>query len=495
MSTSAFYEADFPSALFPLRMNLLMIQLHEKELSEYVYQNVLNQNVVGHSFLPQQRVHATKQRAHLRRTAKLDPVAEYFLYDLVYRNRALFKKSFNPDREAFGYRFQEGNHISVHTAYRAFRARVHNCKKEFAHFLAFDIAAYFNTLYHHDVHAWFEASGAGDSDALAFGQFGREINAGRSIDFLPHGIYPAKMIGSEFLKFVDNTGELKSAVLLRFMDDFYLFDQSPDVVRSDFLKIQQLLGSKSLNVNAAKTRIDDIATDIGTKITEIKNAVFKVQLASQMVDEIAASGDDDVDFDYEVEQVPLSQEQLSTLLELLKDDHIEEIDADKILGIMLGDANVALSVIPDLLQRFPNIVRSVYQKASAITEDEALAVAILQFVAASPTLLEYQVFWLAKLVEERLLKTKACGDLLMALYERSTPHVIACAKVLEIPDQRFGFKEIRADYLKTGASNWLTWASAFGSRSLPKAERNYSLAYFSKCSPLNYLVASCVSKI
>ena len=440
-------------------------------------------------------MHATKPRAHLRRTVKLDPVAEYFLYDLVYRNRAIFKKSFSPNREAFGYRFQEGNHISVHTAYRAFRARVHNCKKQFAHFLAFDIAAYFNTLYHHDVHAWFEASGADATDALAFGQFGREINAGRSIDFLPQGIYPAKMIGGEFLKFVDNHGELKSAAMLRFMDDFYLFDDSADTVRSDFLKIQQLLGSKSLNVNAAKTQIDDVATDIGTKVKEIKNAVFKVKLASETVEEVAASGDDDVEVDYEIEQVPLSPEQLTTLLELLKDDHIEEIDADKILAIMLGDPDVALSVIPDLLQRFPNIVRSVYQKASAIADDEALAATIHQFVAASPTLLEYQVFWLAKLVEDRLLETKLCGDLMMGLYERSTPHAIACAKILEIPDQRFGFKEIRADFLKTGASNWLTWASAFGSRSLPKAERNHALAYFSKGSPLNYLVAGCVSKL
>lgn len=94
-----------------------------------------------------------------------------------------------------------------------------------------------------------------------------------------------------------------------------------------------------------------------------------------------------------------------------------------------------------------------------------------------------------------MLKTDACGNLLMGLYERSLPHAIACAKVLEIPDQRFGFKEIRADHLKTGASNWLTWASAFGSRSLPKAERNYALAYFSKCSPLNNLVAGCVAKL
>jgi hypothetical protein len=39
----------------------------------------------------------------------------------------------------------------------------------------------------------------------------REINAGRSVDVLPQGIYPAKMIGNDFLRFVDNHHALKSS--------------------------------------------------------------------------------------------------------------------------------------------------------------------------------------------------------------------------------------------------------------------------------------------
>ena len=65
MSTSAFYEADFPAVLFPLRTNLLMIRHHEKELSEYVYQNVLNQAVVDHSFLSNNSVCTPPSRGHI----------------------------------------------------------------------------------------------------------------------------------------------------------------------------------------------------------------------------------------------------------------------------------------------------------------------------------------------------------------------------------------------------------------------------------------------
>ena len=72
---------------------------------------------------------------------------------------------------------------------------------------------------------------------------------------------------------------------------------------------------------------------------------------------------------------------------------------------------------------------------------------------------------------------------------------IAQAKVLEIPNQTGGLKEIRDGHLKGGASSWLTWASAIGTRTLLKAERNYSLDYFSKGSPMNYLVAECVRQL
>jgi len=82
----------------------------------------------------------------------------------------------------------------------------------------------------------------------------------------------------------------------------------------------------------------------------------------------------------------------------------------------------------------------------------------------------------------------------MRIHELTPDFKIARAKVLEVPEQGFGFKEIRDGYLKTGQSDWLSWASAMGTRSLKAAERNYVLDYFSKGSPLNYLIAGCAKK-
>src|SRR3546814_17656208 len=80
----------------------------------------------------------------------------------------------------------------------------------------------------------------------------------------------------------------------------------------------------------------------------------------------------------------------------------------------------------------------------------------------------------------------------MRIFELTGEAPIARARVLEIPVQDFGLKEIRSDFLKTGASNWAAWASAVGSRTLNQGERNYALDYFSKASPLHFLVGSAV---
>ncbi|WP_243671945.1 hypothetical protein [Paraburkholderia kirstenboschensis] len=87
------------------------------------------------------------------------------------------------------------------------------------------------------------------------------------------------------------------------------------------------------------------------------------------------------------------------------------------------------------------------------------------------------------------------GEILLKLYELSADFKIARAKVLEIPEQGFGFKEIRGEFLKTGQSDWLSWASAIGTHSLKPAERNYALTYFSKGSTMNYLISECARKI
>ncbi len=492
-STKEFIQKDFGSTLYPLKTNLIMVEVNEGEISDYIYKKILNDQHDSDNFLPQQKVYATKPRGHLRRTAKLDPIAEYFIYDVVYRNRSIFRSQVSGARRSFGYRFANGNHMPVHVAYAEYKAHLSECYGKFKHNIQFDIASYFNSIYHHDLTHWFASrDGVTGVDSNAIGKFFREINAGRSVDFLPHGIYPCKMIGNEFLKFIDLSGLLKSAQIVRFMDDFTLFDNEPNVLRRDFIRIQQQLGKFALNVNPSKTYYDNKVGGVDKTLSTIRQSL--IEIITDYQEWPTASGVEVIETEVEVES-NLSKEHVDSLMTLLKEDGLDESDADLILNFLRSHSDGLVEIVPILLERFPNIIKHVYSVCSEISDKEALTKIIYDFLCSGTEFLEYQLFWLGAILEDYLSGVKLYGESLIKIYELTSDFKIARAKILEIPEQGFGLKEIRDELLKTGQSDWLSWSSAMGSRSLPANERNYVLDYFSKGSPMNYLVSSSVKKI
>lgn len=493
-ATADFIKADFPGTLFPMKTNLIVIENYEQELADYIYSRVLSDDHPADNFLSQQRVHATKPHGHLRRTVKLDPVAEYFFYDVVYRNRTIFRPQVNPQRQSFGYRFKDGSHIPVHAAYTEYNDSLVDHAANYEHRLQFDIASYFNTLYHHDIAHWFAASkGVTDGDAGSIGRFFREINAGRSIDFLPHGIYPAKMIGNEFLKLVDLSGVLKSSVISRFMDDFNLFDNDPSVLSQDFFRIQQLLGQFGLNVNPSKTHFDKSLENVEETLSKLHESLIDIVGVVEFHDSPSGGGGFEVAGEAVVHE--LTSEQVSSLLALLRDESLEEADADLILGFLRSHSDDILEHLPVLLRRFPNLIKHLYALCATVTDKVALSAIMLEHLEKESYFVEYQLFWIACIVEDYLLGEGCYGEVLMKLFELTQDSRIARAKVLEIPEQGFGLKELRSEFLKTGQSDWLSWASAAGTRSLKHAERNYALDYFSKGSPINFIVAESVKRL
>lgn len=259
--TVEYFNDDFSKGLFPLDTNKIVIENSAGELSKYIYENILNDAEEAHHFLPQARCHAAKHGLHLRRTLKLDPVAEFYVYDLISRNRTTFRKDFSNNRLSFGHRFENGKPIPLSKAYRDFKKSVAAANTKFEHGLKLDIATYFNSLYHHDIVKWFDDGTRDQSDVEGVGQFLREINSGRSVDCLPQGIHPCKVIGAEFLKFLDNSRTLKSDLMLRFMDDIYLFSDNQQKVEHDFILLQQLAGEKGLSFNNSKTKQGKVAIE------------------------------------------------------------------------------------------------------------------------------------------------------------------------------------------------------------------------------------------
>lgn len=520
MSVVQFFNGDFGASLFPLKTNQVLMQTASAELAAYV-DKVLSEapENIAYSFLPQQRAYAAKPKGHLRRTLVLDPVATYFLYDLIYRNRSAFPKPSSSTRSSYGYYFDGESPEPVRRAYNAFKSDVSLNSIFQEHCLSFDIASYFNSVYHHDATNWFATlPGVTGPDASAFGRFFREINAGRSVDFLPHGIYPAKVIGSAFLKYIDDSQELQSAVLLRFMDDFYLFDDKVDVLYQDFSRVQQLLGIKALNVNPTKTLLDASATEVHVEASSLKSELAALaQKKSGHIyrgsgveydedeeddedaeyDEYSDSEDDEgVDDDLgEGRSVAVENAKIERLKELLVDPRADENDVEIILGV-LNDHQVELSTyIVGLLTRFPSIAKQLHALCGEVADIDTLSADFVAMLDSTESLSEYQLFWIGAIAEDYLSGAAEYGAVLLKTYNRASGMKLAQAKILEIPEQGFGLKAIRDEILKSGASDWISWAAAVGTRTLNKAERNYALKYFSKGSLINHLIASCVEKL
>jgi hypothetical protein len=388
--------SDYPRTLFPLSTTRVIAETWGQQVLEYVYQKVLNPSETEHSFLAQARCYSSKQGFHLRRTMKLDPVAELFIYDLVCRNRLLFRKDFSSARRSFGYRFENGEPLSATKSYAGFKAAITEARQRYQHMVTFDVAAYFNSIYHHDLVHWFSEIHASSDDVDHFGQFLREVNSGRSVDCLPQGIHPCKLIGSEFLKFVDNSMKLKSDLLLRFMDDVYLFSDSEEAINSDFVVVQQLIGEKGLSVNPAKTSYErESGEDISKEIDAIKVSLLK---ARRFIIEVSGVEIAEVEDGEDV----LNAEQVEYLLNLLKDPDIEESDAELVLVLLRDHGEDVLSQLDAFLRRFPGLSRNVYHFAKHVVDKEELAKVIHSFVSDEAYATEDQLFWMAKLSEEFL---------------------------------------------------------------------------------------------
>jgi hypothetical protein len=161
---------------------------------------------------------------------------------------------------------------------------------------------------------------------------------------------------------------------------------------------------------------------------------------------------------------------------------------------MRDNSTDVMEYIPILIKEFPGLAKRLYYFCAGVEDKAEIAAAIMKYVANAGKITEYQLFWFGMMVEDYLLKTPNAGSLLIALYEHENATDITRAKVLEIPEKRFGMADLREEQLRTGHSDWLAWAAAIGARIHPKGQRNQLLKYFRKSSQMNRLIGEFVEK-
>ena len=484
-NTIEYYKNDFQKSLFPLDTNKIVIENSAGLINDYIYQKVLNEKDEENHFLPQSRCHAAKHNLHLRRTFKLDPVAEFYIYDLIYRNRTSFRKNFSENRLCFGHNFEKGLPTPVSKSYREFKNHVANSNNTYEYSLKVDLASYFNSIYHHDLVKWFD-NDRKLSDIQGLGQFLREINSGRSVDCLPQGIHPCKVIGSEFLKFIDNYRFLKSELILRFMDDIYLYSNKEEIVQHDFIIIQQIAGEKGLNFNNSKTKLGKVPLDeVDRRIENVRRKLLSYRY------EIIETYDGEEEIEVE-DELSLDKEQEEYLYGLLQNPDLDELDAELILTFMSEHGEDVLQYLNIFFEKFPNLSKRLFYFCKNIPDKSGLAQLIEKHISEAVIITEEQLFWFGKIAEEYLSKTKEYSNILVKLLEHKYATDISKSKILEMSEQRFGLPDLREEHLRIGKADWLAWSSAVGTRGMSKNNRNHLLKYFSNVSQMNYLIATAV---
>jgi Reverse transcriptase (RNA-dependent DNA polymerase) len=202
-------------------------------------------------------------------------------------------------------------------SFREFRKAVKSALNTYTYCGKFDVSSYFNSIYHHDLVAWFNNIAKTEEDATFFDKYLKQTNAGRSIDCLPHGLYPAKMIGAHFLSFVEHGSRLSSGLTLRFMDDIYIFSDSESDIVGDFVSLQRMLGDRGLSVNPAKTKLGLVAElDVEEKVDALRGSLLERRAI------VFTGSGTDIDPDDMPDQV-LTDKEMDYLMELLKAPEIE----------------------------------------------------------------------------------------------------------------------------------------------------------------------------
>lgn len=490
-SLMGFHRADHQRSLFPLETNRILVDSAAQRIEEYLS---LNLDLDGTPIIaPQASVYCEKRGRHLRKTFKLDPAADFLLHRLVYKNRKYFRRGLSRSRLSFGYDFENGEVIAPRIAFQSFQKAVRTGANQYAHCVKMDVASYFGSIYHHDLVQWFEKVTSSTPDSIQLGAFLRKINAGRSVGCLPQGIIPAKILGSHFLNFIDRSKRVRSELMLRFMDDIYIFSDSKQTILDDFFVVQELLASKGLSLNASKTEFDGM----GESTLEGEVDEMRASLWDRELDFATASGEGAItdDEEWDENDPVLSEEQSEYLFELLRQESIEEDDAELILNLMQDHGDEVLEYLERFLVEFPNLSKSVFHFCSHVADTTELGNLVFKFIDNTELLSDFQLFWLAKLAESQLSRTPRYGDILVEIMEHPCASPVVKAKVLEIPERDHGVFEMREQNLRSGSSDWLSWSSAVGVRSEPKSSRNHLLKYFRSGSPLNGLIADAISSL
>lgn len=481
MSLIDFITQDNVRGLFPLNTTVKLITLGKEKIRSYVYDSIFNTAIRHTSFLPMPAVYALKERIHVRKSLQLDPISSFYIYDFVYRNSGAFQKTANSNRKHYGYSFRRKIPANSYKEYHEFREKKYELKKEYRYFAKIDIANCFNSFYHHDIISYLSTT-ISQPESKQFGQFLREGNGGRSIDCFPQGIYPAKVIGNFFLSFIENSRELQSDVIIRFLDDTYLFSDNIATLEKDVLKLQSIIGEKGLFLNPQKTKFGEKFKDFEEKkLDKIQKSLVQKR---EVVKDYEESDNN--------EEFGLNDDEVSYLKSIIQKPDVAEEDVELALSLLKEDESEVLRLVDLVFNSYPNLIKQLYHYVREI-EDEGMIWGHIYNKVNKDYLHEYELFWISRMVIDHYQYDEDSADLLIKIFNHRCATSVVKASILEIEQNDFGLYELKERCLRDVSSGIPAASAVIGLLGLEKAKRNQLYKYSGNASSFMHVICDICS--
>jgi len=481
---SNFLKGDHARGFFPLDSTLAYIQDGEAVIKSHVYDEILDKRNQEASFLTSPVSYALKDSCHLRKLLPLDPISTYFLYNFVLTHAYNYFQASPPGkRRRYGYAFKRRKPISPTDQYHDFRRAKYALKEEYRYFAKVDISNCFNSFYHHDV-AQFVGEHISSEAQEQFGQFLREINRGTSVNCFPQGLYPAKTIGNYFLSFIEESSELKSPAIIRFLDDIYLFADSEETLQSDMQSLQQLLGIYNLSLNPDKTKF-------GSKTSQFDERRLDAVKKRLLRRREKAVGYEDDDW----EEIDLEDAERDYLEQIVNEDKVAEEDLELALSL-LDEGTSVVRLVELVCDQHPHLIKHVYRLLGNIEyDDDGACWEILQERISRTDLSEYELFWIAKVIQDIYDFNQDSADAMANIYKHAAASEMVKAGILECSHNKHGLLEMKESALRSSAGNAVGVAALMGLRNANRSKRNQLCNYAAKFGPHMHLYSSIVKDL
>jgi hypothetical protein len=480
-----FIEGDIPRTLFPLQSSRIVISNGEASLRKFIDTEIFVTSGYHPSFVQSPVGFALKDARHTRRVHILDPVATLFLYDFVYSNSALFAQT-DPKsrRRRYGYHMKGKQPLSAAEEHQQFRQRATELRKQYRYSVKTDVSQCFPSFYHHHIVS-FLSSVVADQSAQRFGTFLRQINGGQSVSCFPQGLFPTKAIGNLFLRFVEESAELSSPAIIRYLDDILIFSDSTEQLEKDFYRLQVMLSERNLYLNQSKTVLGDAKATVRFPRTN------KIRIS--LLNKRAEAKENEYEDAPQV--VNLTTDEFKYLSDLLRRSDVAEEDVELALALISEDAEHADTLATLVFQKYPHLIKNLYAYLGGANYNAEPLWRLINEVSVADTAHEFTLFWSVRILLDIYDWTNESAALLLKLYNHPNSTDVVKGAVLESEYLDHGLLSLKENVLKNSGSNLPAICAAVGLRQMERARRNQLYKYAASAGPLMYQITQALQKI